>query len=110
VGEPLARILLDSFDQGLYGFSIDAVEASRRASSEHRPRHHGAAAAACELADRHLSDSRRGKNIQLPPADLLRQSIKHARYYWLLLAESHLTRRLFAGMLRKIAGLPSPAG
>jgi len=23
--------------------------------------------------------------------------IKHARYYWLLLAESHLTRRLFAG-------------
>jgi len=27
-----------------------------------------------------------------------------------LLAESHLTRRLFAGMLRKIAALPSPAG
>ena len=27
--------------------------------------------------------------------------IKHARYSWLLLAESHLTRRLFAGMLRK---------
>jgi hypothetical protein len=36
--------------------------------------------------------------------------IKHARYYWLLLAESHLTRRLFAGMLAKIAMLPSPAG
>jgi len=36
--------------------------------------------------------------------------IKHARYYWLLLAESHLTRRLFAGVLRKIAALPSPAG
>jgi len=36
--------------------------------------------------------------------------IKHARYYWLLLAESHLTRRLFGGMLRKIAALPSPAG
>jgi hypothetical protein len=36
--------------------------------------------------------------------------IKHSRYYWLLLAESHLTRRLFAGMLRKIAALPSPAG
>ena len=35
---------------------------------------------------------------------------KHARYYWLLLDESHLTRRLFAGMLRKIAALPSPAG
>ena len=28
--------------------------------------------------------------------------VKHARYYWLLLAESHLTRRLFGGMLRKI--------
>jgi hypothetical protein len=36
--------------------------------------------------------------------------IQHARYYWLLLAESHLTRRLFARMLRKIAMLPSPAG
>jgi len=29
--------------------------------------------------------------------------IKHARYYWLLLAEGHLTRRLFAGILRRIA-------
>ncbi len=36
--------------------------------------------------------------------------IKHARYYWLLLAESHLTRRLFAGILGKIAALPVPAG
>jgi cobalt-zinc-cadmium resistance protein CzcA len=36
--------------------------------------------------------------------------IKHARYYWLLLAESHLTRRLFASMLGKIAALPMPAG
>jgi hypothetical protein len=36
--------------------------------------------------------------------------IKHARYYWLLLAESHLTRRLFTGMLRKITALPWPAG
>ena len=36
--------------------------------------------------------------------------IKHARYYWLLLAESHLTRRLFASMLRRIAALPPPAG
>ena len=31
--------------------------------------------------------------------------IKHARYYWLLLAESHLTRRLFADMLAKIVDL-----
>jgi hypothetical protein len=36
--------------------------------------------------------------------------IKHARYHWLLLAESHLTRRLFTGMLRKIATLPLPTG
>jgi hypothetical protein len=36
--------------------------------------------------------------------------VKHARYYWLLLAESRLTRRLFAGMLRKITMLPAPAG
>jgi len=36
--------------------------------------------------------------------------IQHARYYWLLLAESHLTRQLFAGMLRKITLLPVPAG
>jgi hypothetical protein len=36
--------------------------------------------------------------------------IKHARYYWLLLAESHLTRRLFTAMLKKITALPVPAG
>jgi hypothetical protein len=36
--------------------------------------------------------------------------IKHARYYWLLLAESHLTRRLFGGMLQRILTLPVPAG
>ena len=35
--------------------------------------------------------------------------IQHAGYYWLLLAESHLTRRLFADMLRKVAALPMPA-
>jgi hypothetical protein len=38
------------------------------------------------------------------------QLIQHARYYWLMLAKSHMTRRLFAGMLAKIAMLPSPAG
>jgi hypothetical protein len=36
--------------------------------------------------------------------------IKHARYYWLLLAESHLTRRLFGSIVRRIAALPVPAG
>jgi hypothetical protein len=34
--------------------------------------------------------------------------IKHAR--WLLLAESHLTRRLFGGILAKVAALPEPTG
>jgi hypothetical protein len=36
--------------------------------------------------------------------------VKHARYYWLLLAESHLTRRMFGSMLRRILALPLPAG
>ena len=36
--------------------------------------------------------------------------VKHARYYWLLLAEGHLTRRLFGDMLRRIWALPLPAG
>jgi Transposase DDE domain group 1 len=36
--------------------------------------------------------------------------VKHARYYWLLLAESHLTRRLFGTMLRRIWALPVPTG
>jgi hypothetical protein len=36
--------------------------------------------------------------------------IKHARYYWLLLAEGHLTRRVFGAILRRIWALPLPAG
>jgi hypothetical protein len=36
--------------------------------------------------------------------------VKHARYYWLLLAEGHLTRRLFLAMLRRIGALSLPAG
>jgi acyl-CoA reductase-like NAD-dependent aldehyde dehydrogenase len=36
--------------------------------------------------------------------------VKHARYYWLLLAENHLTRRLFGAMVRRIEALPMPAG
>jgi len=36
--------------------------------------------------------------------------VKHARYYWLLLAESHLTRRLFGSMVRRIEALAVPAG
>jgi hypothetical protein len=36
--------------------------------------------------------------------------IKHARFYWLLLAESHLTRRLFGAMLWSVEALTLPAG
>jgi hypothetical protein len=36
--------------------------------------------------------------------------VTHARYYWLLLAESHLTRRLFGAMVRRIEALSGPAG
>ena len=59
-----------------------------------------------ELIAQHLTDSR-GKNTQLPLEGRL---IKHARYYWLLLAESHLTKRLFGAMLRRIEALPVPSG
>ena len=33
---------------------------------------------------------------------------KHARYYWLLLAEGNLTRRLFGSILQRIAMLAPP--
>ena len=36
--------------------------------------------------------------------------VKHARYYWQLLAEGHLTRQRFGSMLRRIAALPLPDG
>jgi hypothetical protein len=36
--------------------------------------------------------------------------VKQARYYWLLLAEGHLHRRLFGQMLRRIYALPVPSG
>ena len=36
--------------------------------------------------------------------------VKHARYYWLLLSEGHLNRRLFGDMLRRIWALPVPGG
>lgn len=35
--------------------------------------------------------------------------VKHARYYWLLLAEGHLTRTLFGAILRRLVALPGPA-
>ena len=36
--------------------------------------------------------------------------IKNPRYYWLLLAEGYLNRRLFASMLGRIDGLALPSG
>jgi hypothetical protein len=36
--------------------------------------------------------------------------VKHARYYWLLLAEGHLNRRRFGAMLSRIALLPLRTG
>ena len=36
--------------------------------------------------------------------------VRHSRYYWLLLAESHLTARLFDAMLRRLWALPVPTG
>ena len=36
--------------------------------------------------------------------------VKHARYYWLLLAEGHLNRRRFGAMLDRITLLPVPTG
>jgi len=39
-----------------------------------------------------------------------RRLVKRTRYYWLVLAESRLTRRLFGAMLRRIELLPLPAG
>jgi hypothetical protein len=36
--------------------------------------------------------------------------VKHARYYWLLLAEGHLNRKLFSEMLARLGALPVPGG
>jgi len=44
------------------------------------------------------------KKIDHPSLTRLQQRlVKQARYYWLLLAESHLMRRFFRSMLRRIA-------
>jgi hypothetical protein len=40
----------------------------------------------------------------------LESSDRRYHQYWLLLAESHLTRWLFGSMVRQIASLPLPAG
>jgi hypothetical protein len=64
------------------------------------------AAAGAAGADRHLALTSLQQRLVKTGGRL----VKHARYYWLLLAESHLTRRLFGSMLRRIWALPVPMG
>ena len=49
-------------------------------------------------------------SLQQRPVKTGGRLVKHARYYWLLLAESHLTWRLFQAMVGRIAGLPVATG
>jgi hypothetical protein len=57
---------------------------------------------------RRLALPKRIENWSL--TSLQQRLVKHARYYWLLLAEGHLTRRRFGAMLGRIALLPIPTG
>jgi hypothetical protein len=41
---------------------------------------------------------------------LQQRLVKHARYYWLILAESHLKRRLAGSMARRIGALAIARG
>ncbi len=52
-------------------------------------------------------DERLGQQRLMKPGGRL---VKHARYYWLLLAEGHLTRCLFGAILRRLEALSVPAG
>jgi hypothetical protein len=36
--------------------------------------------------------------------------VKHAQHYWLMLAERHLTQRLFGSMVRRIDALAVATG
>lgn len=49
-------------------------------------------------------------SLQQRPVKTGGRLVKHAQCYWLPLAESHLTRRLFASMLGRIVGLSLPSG
>ena len=72
-----------------------------------------ARAAACRMPRRARTHAGRPWSLTSLQQRLVKSGgrlIKQARYYWLLLAEKHLTRPLFADMLRRIAALPSPAG
>src|SRR5260370_2516786 len=48
--------------------------------------------------------------VQRKPVKTGGRLVKHARYYWLMLAESHLTRRLFGAMVRRIDALELATG
>jgi hypothetical protein len=69
-------------------------------------------------ANKHLELAIEDLLFRLPGRPSLQQGlvktggrlVKHSRYYWRLLAESHLTRRLFGSMLQRIWALPVPAG
>ena len=64
--------------------------------------------AACLPSARHRI--RHGIRLQRRLGKTGGRLVKHAHYYWLFLAESHLTRRLFGAMLQRIRALPVPAG
>jgi hypothetical protein len=49
-------------------------------------------------------------SLQQPLVKTEYRLIKHTRYCWLVLAESHVTRRLFGSMPDKIAPSSSPTG
>jgi hypothetical protein len=44
-------------------------------------------------------------SLQQRPVKTGGRLVKRARYYWLMLAESHLTRRLFGSIVRRIDAL-----
>jgi len=64
-----------------------------------------------ELIEQHLRIGKRSlTSLQQRLVKTGGRLVRHARYYWLLLAEGHLSRRLFGGMLRMTAALPLPDG
>ena len=60
------------------------------------------------LAQRALIRKDLGHARLAVPAFFHTFQLKHARFYWLLLAEGHLNRRLFGDMPHRIWALPLP--
>jgi len=72
---------------------------------------------ACDLGNPWRRPALPKKIENWPPTSLQRRLaktggrlIEHARHYWLLVAESHPTRRLFGAMAERFAALPAPTG